>query len=131
MRAQRRCSRRTSLTMCLLSLFLILISVVSLPVKSDCPCRPALESDHPHGANETIEYSSGAVSRIQGRVTLANGQPVSETVVEVYEYRGNDRNKYPFEIAESGTRKTACLSDNSGNFCFADLPPWWYVLKVG
>lgn len=113
----------------LLSLFLILTSVISFPAKSDCPCRPALESDHPHGANETIEYSVGTVKRIQGRVTLPNGEPVSEAVVEVYEYRGNARNKFPFEMAE--TRKTACLSDENGNFCFADLPPGWYVLKVG
>src|SRR5437870_8223150 len=117
--------------MVLLSLLLILTSVVLPPDKGDCPCRPALESDHPHGANEIIEYSGGTVKRIQGRVTLPNGEPVTDAVVEVYEYRNNDRNKRAFEIDESTTRKTACLSDKNGNFCFAGLPPGFYVLKVG
>jgi hypothetical protein len=117
--------------MALLSLLLILTSFVLLPDKSDCPCRPALESDQPHGANETIEYSGGTVKRIQGRIILSNGEPLSEAVVEVYDYPSNDRNKRPFGIAELGKRKTACLSDKNGNFCFADLPPGWYVLKIG
>ena len=111
---------------------LVILTLLSvLPDNRKCSCQPALESDLPHGANEAIEYKSKTVSRIHGRVTLPNGEPVQEAVVEVYDCPDRDKDKRAYEIVESGKRRMACLSDEDGNFCFMGLPSGWYVLRVG
>jgi protocatechuate 3,4-dioxygenase beta subunit len=112
-------------------LLAIFILLAVLPRTPKCNCQIAAESDRPHGANESIEYFGKTVSRIRGRVTNPDGKPAHAAVVEVYEYSSPDNNKTPWEITRYGTRRSACLTDNDGNYCFVGLPSGSYLLRIG
>jgi protocatechuate 3,4-dioxygenase beta subunit len=111
-------------------LFLALISIIGNGPDNSCSCRPAAADDFPHGANEVIQSTARPVKQLRGNVMLQNGQPVSEAVVEVYDYSGRDK-KRPYEPESSKKRKAACLTDEKGEFCFTRLPAGNYLLKVG
>ena len=115
----------------LLPTFAILVVLAALPQKSKCPCQPTLETDSPHGANEVIEYTGKTVKKLHGRILYPNGEPVNEAVVEIYEYGDADRNVGAYEITKSKERRTACLTDKYGYFCFTGLPSGRYALRAG
>lgn len=112
-------------------IFLALISTLGTGSKNSCTCRPAAEGDWPHSANESVVVDAGAVKWLRGSVTLPNGEPIPEAVVEVYEYSARDKNLDASEVAKSRKRSTACLTNEKGEFCLARLPAGKYVLKVG
>jgi hypothetical protein len=111
---------------------LLLLVLGGVPaVDQKCSCPKAGEYDRPHGANEIIEFNAGTLQTIRGKVTLPNGEPVNEAVVEIYEFTKADKNESAYKIAEARERKFACLSDRNGDFCLSDLPSGWYVLRIG
>lgn len=111
-------------------LLLIIVSTFGTGPKKSCSCEPATADDHPHGANEVIQYNAGSMRRIRGKVTLPDGEPVSSGVVEVYKYSGRDKN-VPLYQRDDRKRRTACLTNKNGEFCFPGLPAGKYFLKVG
>jgi hypothetical protein len=111
-------------------LFLAIISILGNGSDNSCSCRPAKVDDFPHGANESIQSTAKPVKRLRGNVMLPNGQPISEAVVEVYDYSDRDK-RLPYEPESSKKRRAACLTDEKGEFCFTRLPARKYLLKVG
>jgi protocatechuate 3,4-dioxygenase beta subunit len=111
-------------------LFLALVSIIGNGANNPCSCRPAATNDFPHGANEVIQSTAKPVKQLRGNVMLQNGEPISEAVVEVYDYSGRDK-RLPYGPESSKKRKAACLTDEKGEFCFTRLPAGKYVLKVG
>src|SRR6266436_1783020 len=113
------------------SVILMLSLLSSFPRAPQCRCRPAQEVDHSHGANETIEYSSGTAKGIRGQVLSPDGVAVNEAVVEIYEYADSDHSFSGYRVANARQRRAACLTDKNGKFCFAGLPSGKYALRVG
>ena len=111
-------------------LFLALVSIIGNGPNNSCSCRPAAANDFPHGANEVIQSTAKPVKQLRGNVMLQNGEPISEAVVEVYDYSGRDK-RLPYGPESLKKRKAACLTDEKGEFCFTRLPAGKYVLKVG
>ena len=62
---------------------------------------------------------------------LPNGEPISEAVIEVYEYSVSDKELPAYEVEHSKKRKTACLTGERGEFCIPRLSAGKYLLKVG
>ena len=113
-------------------LVLLLIVLGGVPAgERKCTCVKADDDVVPHGANELIEYDSGTLKSIHGRVALPNGEPVDHAVIEVYEASNAHRDKSAHEITTTEQRKFACLTDENGRFCLSDLPSGWYVLRIG
>lgn len=98
---------------------------------NSCVCRPAAADDSAHGANEFIQYTTNSVRQVRGSVILPNGEPISEAVIEVYEYSVSDKELPAYEVEHSKKRKTACLTGERGEFCIPRLSAGKYLLKVG
>jgi protocatechuate 3,4-dioxygenase beta subunit len=109
----------------------ILLSFGATVANDPCRCRPALEQDWAHGANESVEIRGLVVKRIQGRVLDPHGDAIDDAVVEVFEYSNTDRELGGYQLTEAKKRRTACLTDKNGEFCFPSLPARRYVLKFG
>ena len=114
-----------------LCLFFALLLFGAVLTKNQCTCRPALEQDWAHGANESVEIRGVTVKRIKGRVLDPHGGPIGDAIVEVFDYLSADEKQSGYQVAESKKRRAACLADADGQFCFSDLPGGKYVLKVG
>ena len=108
-----------------------LILILGNGSNNSCVCRPAVADDSAHGANESIQYTAKSVREIRGNVTLPNGEPISEAVIEVYEYSVSDKKLPVYVVENSKKRKTACLTDERGEFCIPRLSAGKYLLKVG
>lgn len=94
-------------------------------------CRKAGEHDRPHGANETIEYSTRTLRQMKGIVQNPVGAVMTDVVVEAYSYDKSERTRAAYGIADSRARVGAALTDLKGNFCFRHLHSGRYVLKIG
>jgi hypothetical protein len=94
-----------------------------------CPCTKAMEDDLPHGGNMVVEFRSGNMKRITGRVFDPAGASLSDVVVEVYDLPNTGADAYHF--VREHTRRTACITGADGSFCFSDLPSGKYLLRAG
>lgn len=103
----------------------------AIPPKGRCLCQPASEEDVPQGANESIEYSEQTLKSIYGKVLFPTDEPVEEAVVEVYDYTDADKKLDSYHLVRSKDRRTACLTDKDGSFCFTGLPSGRYLLRAG
>jgi uncharacterized GH25 family protein len=107
---------------------LVFLGIVSQQPK--CHCQLAQADDRAHGANQTIVLSHKTVKRISGRVLYQDGTPVSQAVVEVYENADSDKVD-AYRTTRTKERRAACLADESGRFCFRDLPSGRYLVRAG
>lgn len=60
-----------------------------------------------------------------------NGEIVKGAVVEVFDtfLETDDWQNADYEAITNRPRRTACVTGDDGNFCFADLPPGRYLIK--
>jgi len=117
-----------------MQIVLVLLFVVlgGMPAgERKCSCVKADDNAVPHGANEIVEYKSRTLKSIHGTVTLPNGEPVNNAVVEVYESTKANKDQSAYKIATTEYRRFACLPDQQGHFCLSDLPSGRYVLRIG
>lgn len=79
--------------------------------------------------------NGGRVKAVRGIVLYPNGEVMEDAVVEVFEcpLKVNAAN-YTYKDVERVTnvkRKTACRTAKNGRFCFNNLRPGKYLLRIG
>jgi protocatechuate 3,4-dioxygenase beta subunit len=107
---------------------ILLLCVIGL-APSAAACRKARPGETPHGANETIVYSEQTVGRLRGTVSIRDGDPVNDVVVEVYRYDGTEAETTKF--LNRAKRTSACVTAEDGLFSFKRLKPGRYLLRAG
>jgi hypothetical protein len=95
------------------------------------PCRKAADDDHPHGANEIIEYRGMTMRQLRGVVMEPSGKAVPDVVLELYSYNDAEKSLLAHRIAGGRTRIMATLTGEKGVFCFRDLRSGRYVVRIG
>jgi hypothetical protein len=78
-----------------------------------------------------IQAATQSVRQIRGKVTVPTGDPVEAGIVEIYDHASRDKGVALNRIADTRKRRTACLTNKEGEFCFDRLPAGEYFLKVG
>ncbi len=114
-----------------LSVILLLLALAPSSAQRKCLSKVARSEEHPHGANELIEYSVGRLKRVRGQITYPDDSPVEHAVIEVYRYGPSQHSVRAHEVATSRKRLAAYIADAKGRFCLAPLPPGHYFLRVG
>ena len=107
----------------------ILIGSV-LTFSGGCSCAKALETDLPHGANETVEIRGPVVNKLSGIVADPSGAPV-KAVVELYDLPPDRPDIAVNEVIGFRTRRVACVTGADGTFCFSNVPSGKYLLRAG
>lgn len=120
--------------MILLIIVLMLVSFSRVQSVKECKCiapEPGITTRA--GANEEIvQVEKKAYKTLRGVVKDANGEPLSDVLVEVldnpehllFSYAENQRQR------KTQARIAACLTAADGRFCFSNLPPGKYELLV-
>jgi hypothetical protein len=110
----------------------LVIALFAGPSDRFCLCRTALEDDVPHGANEDIEYTKKTVKTVSGKVTYRyDDKSVGDVVVEIYDVSDDNKNLTNRQIIDRNARRTACVTESDGSFCFPGLPSGRYVIRAG
>jgi hypothetical protein len=108
---------------------LILVSLLSGSPQCDCKAVPANEISY--GANEFVLLAELKVNRITGKVLHPQGTPENEAIVEVFNYARSSTDYKDVDDALNSKRRAACMTGETGAFCFNDLPPGRYLLRAG
>src|SRR5882762_382593 len=110
-------------------LSLLISSALLFP--SGCSCNKALDSDMPHGANESVEIRGPVVKNIFGTVFYPDDSVAKDAVVELYELSKGGSDTPINEIVGWRSRRAACVTATDGMFCFSALPSGRYLLRAG
>ena len=101
----------------------------------DCGCKTALKDDIPLGGNVVIVERAGTVKQIRGVTRFdVDGKTFEDVVVEVFKISKSEEKNLAdnaWKVVENKKRKTACVTNKNGKFCFKGLPKGTYVLRVG
>jgi hypothetical protein len=119
----------------LLVLLLVLAATALSVPRNPCRCRGLLQGA-PTMGNLFGTLSAGSMRIIQGTAFYPNtGKRVNEAIIEVYENSSkfNDANIPYSEVDKiiAQQPKAACMTGSDGKFCFTDLPPGKYLLRIG
>ena len=120
-----------------MNIFAILMLLIPLAAplpSSKCQCRK-VKDETPVLGTVFVAMNGGRVRKLQGVVLYPNGDIMKDAIVEVFENRSkaDDENISPAEVSLSTNRKrkAACMTGEDGRFCFSNLPPGRYLLRVG
>lgn len=121
----------------MISLLLTLSMLFSLPgfnQSKNCYCRNAGDQSPKLGTVFTT-INGGRVKAIRGVVSYPNGEVMADAVIEVFKrLRKVDGHNYTYEDVKRITtagRKAACRTAKNGRFCFKNLRPGKYLLRIG
>jgi hypothetical protein len=99
-----------------------------------CAFRKAVD-ESPRLGNLFTTMNGGRVKEVRGIVLYPNGEVMEDAVVEVFESPLRlDVANYTYKDVERITnveRKAACRTAKSGRFCFKNLRPGKYLLRIG
>lgn len=114
----------------LLAVALIASSLVASPCPSNCGCNAPEPGETTHqGGNEVVTFIERRAYRfIHGVVRDANGEPVPDVLVEVFDHPEWIRQGHPASRVEQ-RRITACKTGADGRFCFENIPAGRYELR--
>ena len=96
-----------------------------------CTKPPPGETTRP-GANENIVLSERQkYTRIKGSVRGANGQVLSDVLVEVFDNPNHLLMPFPQNVEKRKPQRriAACVVGSDGQFCFAEIPAGKYEVR--
>lgn len=117
------------------AIFLALFITLNNPVieKHNCECKQASANELTRtGGNEQVTIIERKVFKIiHGTIeTYSNSQ--IETLIEVFDNPEHLRLNYPESVTQRKPQKriAACKSGKDGSFCFDEIPPGKYELRL-
>ena len=112
----------------------------TLPVKPTCGCKSAAPNATTRwGGNEWIAYrQTGVFKSIRGQVVMPLAELNNDILVEVFdqpdylicEWQDRNPNNCTTTPPANQRRIAACATGKDGQFCFTNLPPGNYELRI-